>query len=105
MDNMKHKDFKPCGMCGLGVMHTGMPLFYRIKIQRYGVQMPAVHRAAGLEQMLGGNATLANIMGVDADLATPITDEIEILVCEECASKTTMVHALAEEGAAVEVPG
>lgn len=81
---MKHKDIKPCCRCGEGVMATGLPLFYRVTIERMGVDMKAVERQSGLEMMLGGNAMLANVMGVDADIAVPIGDAQTGLLCNKC---------------------
>jgi hypothetical protein len=59
--------------------------------------LDAVRRQAGLEMMLGGNATLANIMGPDEDIAKPITDKIDLLICETCAMKPELIAALAEQ--------
>ena len=42
--NMKHKDFKPCHLCGKGVMHAGHPLFLRISIDRLGGKGQALRR-------------------------------------------------------------
>lgn len=65
-------------------MNTGLPLFYRVKMQRFGVDLRAVQEQHGLEMMLG-NAALASIMGPDRDIATPITEEFTVLLCENCA--------------------
>jgi len=96
---VKQTDFKPCALCAQGVMHTGIPLFYRVSIQRFGVQLDAVRRQAGLEIMLGGNAQLANVMGPDEDMATPIGEAVELLVCETCAMTPARIAALNAEGA------
>ena len=67
--NMKHKDFKPCHICGKGVMHAGHPLFLRISVDRLGIDANAVRHAHGLKLMMDGNALLANIMGTNEELA------------------------------------
>jgi hypothetical protein len=93
---MKHKDLKPCALCNQDIMHTGLPLFYKVLIQRYGIDLGAVQRQTGLEMMLGGNAILANIMGPDEDMAKPFSDAVELLVCETCAMRPAMIAALNE---------
>lgn len=81
---MKHKDFKPCVMCGKGVMHSGSPLFLRINVERFGIDRRAVERAHGMELIIG-NPTLANIMGPDEDLAKEIDSQKDMLLCHPCA--------------------
>lgn len=83
---MKHRDFKPCLLCGKGVMHAGGPTFFRMRLERFMVDLGALRRANGLEQMMGGNALLANVMGPDEDLAKRIDEEAkDVLICEPCA--------------------
>ena len=82
---MKQTELRPCCLCGKGLMHTGLPLFWRVSIERMGVDMNAVRRQAGLEQMLGSPA-LAFHMGLQEDLAKPVDEQPTTgLVCEECA--------------------
>lgn len=83
---MKQTDFKPCACCGKGVMHTGLPLFYRVTIERMGVDSQAVQRQHGLEMMLGGQAKIAHVMGENADMGLPIGAARKGLLCEKCAS-------------------
>lgn len=97
---MKAADFKPCAICGKGVMHAGVPLFYRVKIESMGVDVNAVRRHAGLEQVFGGGqpgAVLAHIMGPNDDLAKPIIEnEPAVLVCQPCALESRPLLLLAE---------
>ena len=39
---MKAEDFKPCALCGKGMMHTGVPLFYRVTVEHLGIKMREV---------------------------------------------------------------
>jgi hypothetical protein len=82
---MKQTDFSPCVHCGKGVVHTGVPLFYRVTIERMGIDARAVARQTGLEMMLGGHAKIANIMGPNDDIGLPIGPANEGLLCEQCA--------------------
>ena len=75
---MKQTDIKKCAICENGMMHLGIPFFYVIKIQRHSIDLEAIQRQNGLEQMLGGCAQLANVMGPDEDMTKSFTDEKEI---------------------------
>lgn len=92
---MKQTDIKPCAGCGKGVMHTGLPLFWRVTIARYGIDVTAVQRQAGLEMMLG-SAALAHVMGPNETLAKPVMDDVILIFCEDCAMKPYPVAALTE---------
>jgi hypothetical protein len=90
---MKAEDLRPCALCGQGVMHAGVPIFWRVSFRRMGVDIGAVRRSAGLEMVLGSVA-LARVMGPDEAIASPLADEHTILVCEQCASRPTSVYEL-----------
>ena len=38
---MRAGELQPCALCGQGVMHNGVPLFWRIELQRLGVDLAA----------------------------------------------------------------
>ncbi len=81
---MKRSDIKKCCKCNKGVMHTGLPLFWTIDIQRWGVNANAVQRQHGMEQFFGGNVALADVFGDGAPIASPINDPLKHFICEEC---------------------
>ncbi len=93
---MKQTDIKKCCICKNGMMHLEIPVFYTIKIQRHRIETDAVQRQNGLEQMLGGHAQLANIMGMDEDMTKPITEEKELWICDHCANEDllTLIAAI-----------
>lgn len=80
---MKHPDFKPCLVCGKGMMHDSALTFFQVEITRMVVQVSAVQRAAGMEMMVG-NPAIAYHMGPQEDLALPISQHT-FLICEICA--------------------
>ncbi len=84
-------------------MHSGSFLFYRLRLERLAVNLPAVQRQHGLEQFLG-SAVLADVMGPGEDIAVPLSAASEVLICEECAMPE--IHILAEriENRGSEVP-
>jgi len=96
---MKLSDIKKCAKCGKGVMHTGLPLFWRVTIERFGIDKAACDRRHGLETFFGGGivgAKLAGVMGPDEDIAQPVMDELKLILCEKCAMEDYPIAALAE---------
>ena len=81
---MKQSDLQPCAVCSRGMMHAGLPLFYRATVSRLGVDMGAVRRQHGLETMMGAAAPLAAVMGPSEDMAKVIDGPRTILICETC---------------------
>ena len=73
-----------CSACGKGVMHTGMPTFYHIKVERYFIKKSAVDRAAGMEQFMGGNVALARVFSTGEPMAVRVGDETPLSFCEDC---------------------
>lgn len=68
---------RPNGACGL-------PLFWRVTIERFGIDLRAVQRQDGLAQFMG-HSGLAAIMGPDEDMASPVMEPKTATVCEDCA--------------------
>lgn len=87
-----------CSCCGRLVTQTGLPLFWVVRIERYGISLPAMKRQMGLSDFLGGNSALARIMGPDEDLARPMMDAVTATLCERCAvdSDGPQIAAIAE---------
>ena len=64
-----------CGLCGKGIGHTGLPLFWRVTVVRYGIDVNAVLRQDGLAQHIG-SSMLARVMGPDEVMAKPIGEAV-----------------------------
>lgn len=96
---MKASEMQRCALCGEGVMWQGLPVFWRLTVQRMGVDLAAVRQVAGLE-MLIGNVAIARALGPDPDIARPLGEERSIVVCEGCAAQETSIYQLGlpEEG-------
>ena len=73
-----------CAHCGKKIGETGLPLFYRVTIERHGIDLKAVQRQQGLTMMLGGNAAIAQAMGADEHLTIRLVDPFTVTVCEPC---------------------
>ena len=94
---MKERELRAiakCAICDKPFGHSGLPLFYRVTIERYGVDLSAVKRQDGLGAMLG-SAALAQVMGEDAEMATVI-DSGCLTVCEPCSLGPEPVAELLE---------
>lgn len=85
-----------CNFCNTSIMSTGLPLFYVVKMRRYGVHLDRVKRRVGLGMLLTPH--LARAMGPDDDLAEPIGEEVKFTLCENCStSKYLALLAIAEK--------
>ena len=97
---MHRKDLQPCAICNKGVMHTGLPLFWRVRIERMGVDMQAAQRQHGMEQFFGGSGpgavALADVFNDGAPIAKPLDEAKTVLVCETCALAETHIAMLSE---------
>lgn len=73
-----------CSACRKKIMHTGVPLFWTVTVNRYGIRADRVKRQDGLAAFMG-STVLANIMGTDEDMAEPVMDTVTLTLCEACA--------------------
>lgn len=97
---MKEKElraYSTCSMCKKKLGQTSLPIFYRVTIERFGLDAGAIQRQQGLGMLLGGNGFLAMHMGADEDMAIPLMDKLTLVVCEDCSMKEEyLVAHLAE---------
>ena len=75
-----------CDACHGKVLASGLPLFWRVKVERFGVDMRAAQRQDGLAAFIGSTA-LASVMGPDEDMAKPVMAPHVLTLCEPCAMK------------------
>lgn len=86
-----------CAHCGKKIGETGMPMFYRVKLERHLLNLPAIQRQDGLTALLGGNARLAQVMGTDEEMTLDTLEGCpQITICESCSTKNLCVAQLAE---------
>jgi hypothetical protein len=97
LPGIKQAEIKPCALCKKGVAHDGNILFWRMRLERAGLDHGAVQRQHGLELMIGSPA-IARVMGTDSDIAKVIDGPHDVWVCEPCVSdKLTALFFIAEE--------
>ena len=100
---MKEKELRECAtcaVCGNKIGQSGLPMFWRVRLERHGVKLDAVRRQSGLTALLGGSAELAAVMGADEDMTMPMMDPVTLTVCEDCCTKDVCIAQLAEMGTA-----
>lgn len=89
-----------CDVCNKGIGESGLPLFWRVTVERFGVDLRAVRRQDGLGQYLGHHGSAA-IMGPDEDMAKPMQDQPGVVtVCETCCTEPVPIALLSEWGQA-----
>lgn len=91
LPGLKATDLKPCHLCG---KHYDNPVFYRVSVKQFVLDAKAIERQIGLSMMLGGNATIAQAMGPNEDMAKQ-TQSHTALLCSECAMKMPVLSVLA----------
>lgn len=89
---MKRKDVQKCILCNKGMLHSSMPMFYTIKINRMVLDLGAIEQTAGLEQYLG-STKLAEVMGPNLDIAECLSEGREVWVCANCAIQSGITIA------------
>ena len=100
LPGIKRKHIKNCALCDKGVAHDGNMTFYRLKIERFMLSPRGIQQTAGLEQFFGGGgggAMLADVMGSDPDLAKAVILPVEVLICEDCATRACLIHNVLED--------
>lgn len=95
---MKERELREhavCSLCGEKIGHSGLPIFCRVTVEQFSINLNAVQRQTGLAMTLG-HAGLASVMGPDEEMAHEI-DRITLTVCHQCAiNGDTPIAALHE---------
>lgn len=73
-----------CGLCRKPFGHTGLPLFWRVRIERHGVEMDKVRRQDALATLVGSQGIASALSPFD-QMTQPMMEPVEITVCETCA--------------------
>lgn len=86
--------YADCSICHKPIGHTRLPLFRRVTIEQFGVDLTAVRRQSAFAAMMG-NTRIAEAMGTDEEMASVIA-KVTLSICEACAMEATRVAVLAE---------
>lgn len=85
MKEQELREHAVCSLCKRRIGEAGVPIFYRLQIDTFGLDLNALQRQQGLTMQLGGNAALAAAMGPDQEMAHPVGDTATLTVCQQCA--------------------
>jgi hypothetical protein len=85
-----------CSICGKKIGHTGLPFFWTLAVDRYGIDFEAMRRQDGLAAYLGGHTGLAEAVGPNEDMAEKVMDTVTLTLCEYCVMKQILIPALCE---------
>jgi len=96
MNEIELRKAAKCGLCGKKVGESGIPLFYRVRIERLGINLAAVRRQSGLEMMLGGSVALAQALSPEGEMTTQVMKPFEFTVCETCSTQDHCLAAMVE---------
>lgn len=97
---MKEKELRlyaTCSMCRKLIGHSGLPLFWRVTLEQFGIDGHAVRRQMGLTDFMGGSARLAMAMGPDEEMTKTLTEKVTLCICYDCAVLPTLMIAAAAE--------
>lgn len=85
MKTMKPADIRPCDLCGNPLCHTQVPLFWRVQIERLGIDLNVARQLDGLASFLG-SSRLAEAFAPSTELVKSLHETPdELLICERCA--------------------
>lgn len=88
-------ELKKCAACGMGVMHRGSPVFYRVTVEQCIVDTRNVQRMHGMEMAMG-SVGLARVFSPSNTVAhvLPATPK---LVCSDCLLETPVAVLFGED--------
>ncbi len=90
---MRQSEIEKCAACGRAVGHSNQLVFYQLKARYMMLDIGAIRRADGMEQMMGGGsfgAMIQQVMGRDEDLAKEVFNH-SLCICQQC----SITHSLA----------
>lgn len=90
LPSLKESDLAPCAACGKA--HED-PIFYRVTVETYAMDLGAIRRQIGLGMMMGGNAAIASAFSPNEDMAKQL-DKSSVMLCLDCASQVPVLAAL-----------
>ena len=95
MKESELRNHTKCSLCHQLIGATGIPLFWRVTIEHFAVDLNAIRRQDGFGALLG-STMLAQVMGPDEDMATPMMEPVVLTVCHDCALKPQYLVAMVE---------
>lgn len=85
LKELELRKYATCSLCNKKIVNNGIPLFWKVTIERFSLNTGAIYRQDGLAATLGGRSDIAMAMGPDEELASPFMESVTLSVCESCA--------------------
>lgn len=82
MKERELREIAECVYCEKPFGHTQLPSFWRVTLEHFILDMPALQRQSGLAMFMG-NAVLAEVMGPNETLARRLVEH-KATVCANC---------------------
>lgn len=93
-----------CGICHKKIGHTGLPLFWQITIERFGIDLRSIQRQDGLAAILG-SSRLASVMGPGEEMTIPLLEPVKVSICDKCIMEPVIIAVLVEMASSHEEDG
>ncbi len=93
---LSRADLKPCAKCGKGLMHSGIPIVWKMTAHRVGVDIRKIDQQAGLELMIG-HAVIAAVLAPAFDYGVAVARPVEFMLCEPCALDGNLLAVLLDD--------
>jgi hypothetical protein len=89
------REITKCVCCGKGLSHGGLPLFWRVTLERFGLDAGAVRRTGAMEQYFDSPA-IAEVFSTGEPLGRRVDLSGPMLLCEPCVMDGARIVALWE---------
>lgn len=86
MNESELRKHATCSVCRKKLGETGLPIFWIMTAERYGLNLRAVERLT-LTMLLGGNAQLASVFSPDENYTVVLRERVSFMICEPCAGE------------------
>jgi hypothetical protein len=96
MKEAELREYARCACCNRLVGESGVPLFWKVTIERYGMDVQAMTRQNALARIVG-NPRIANALGPDEDMAHAMMPPHVLAVCETCGVGSNLPIAVLSE--------
>lgn len=84
-----------CAVCGKGIFNNNAIQLLEVDVTVQMVSLEAIKKQTGLEMMMGDAAPLAQVMGLNEDMAKPAY-KLSFLMCQECGCKQKSLMQILE---------
>ena len=96
MKERELRKYLTCSVCRKPIGAAGLPLFFRVTLERFGVDVKVTRRQDALGDFIG-SSRIAEVMGPNEDMTQTLMEKLTLSICEACAiAGDRPIHFLAE---------